>query len=56
MEFGPIDVITFIGFMLAVVVISLYAGRREKTGADYFLAGRTLTWPLIGFSLIASNI
>lgn len=56
MEFGPIDVLTFVGFMLAVVVISLYAGRREKTGTDYFLAGRTLTWPLIGFSLIASNI
>ena len=56
MELGLFDVITFVGFMLAVVVISLYAGRREKTGTDYFLAGRTLVWPLIGFSLIASNI
>jgi len=56
MELGTFDIITFIAFLLAVVVISLYAGRREKTGADYFLAGRTLTWPLIGFSLIASNI
>jgi SSS family solute:Na+ symporter len=56
MDLGLFDVITFVGFMLAVVVISLYAGRREKTGTDYFLAGRTLTWPLIGFSLIASNI
>ena len=56
MELGAFDIVAFLGFMLAVVVISLYAGRREKTGADYFLAGRTLTWPLIGFSLIASNI
>ena len=56
MDLGLFDVITFIGFLLAVVVISLYAGRREKTGTDYFLAGRTLVWPLIGFSLIASNI
>jgi len=51
-----IGAVTFVGFLLAVVVISLYAGRREKTGTDYFLAGRTLTWGLIGFSLIASNI
>jgi len=56
MELGVFDVITFVGFLLAVVVISLYAGRREKSSVDYFLAGRTLTWPLIGFSLIASNI
>ena len=48
--------ITFGGFLLAVVVVSLYAGRREKSGLDYFLAGRTRVWPLIGFSLIASNI
>jgi len=56
MELGAFDIVAFVGFMLAVVIISLYAGRREKTGTDYFLAGRTLTWPLIGFSLIASNI
>jgi len=51
-----IGALTFGGFLLAVVVVSLYAGRREKSGTDYFLAGRTLTWGLIGFSLIASNI
>jgi SSS family solute:Na+ symporter len=56
MELGVFDVVTFVGFLLAVVVVSLYAGRREKSGLDYFLAGRTLVWPLIGFSLIASNI
>lgn len=36
--------------------VSLYASRREKDTEDYFLAGRNLTWWLIGFSLIASNI
>ena len=56
MELEAFDIVAFVGFMGAVVVISLYAGRREKTSTDYFLAGRTLTWGLIGFSLIASNI
>lgn len=56
MELNWIDLAVFIGFMGTVVVISLYAGRKEQTSEDYFLAGRKLTWPLIGFSLIASNI
>ncbi len=51
------DVVIFVGFLALVVGVSLYASRKEKTGgAAYFLAGRSLTWPLIGFSLIASNI
>ncbi|MGB1657845.1 MAG: solute:sodium symporter family transporter, partial [Longimicrobiales bacterium] len=51
-----VDGIAFVGFLSAVIGISLYASREEDTGEDYFLAGRSLTWWLIGFSLIASNI
>jgi SSS family solute:Na+ symporter len=51
-----IDLLVFVGFIALVVGVSLYAGRRERTSEDYFLAGRSLGWGLIGFSLIASNI
>jgi SSS family solute:Na+ symporter len=50
------DGVAFVGFLAAVIGISLYASRKEETSEDYFLAGRSLTWWLIGFSLIASNI
>jgi SSS family solute:Na+ symporter len=56
MELTFLDIATFIGFMLVVVGVSLYASRTEKTSEDYFLAGRGLGWFLIGISLIASNI
>jgi len=56
MALGLTDLIVFCLFMGAVVAVSLYAGRKEQSSEDYFLAGRSLTWPLIGFSLIASNI
>lgn len=56
MVIGWLDLIAFFAFLAFVVAVSLYAGREEETGEDYFLAGRSLTWPLIGFSLIASNI
>jgi SSS family solute:Na+ symporter len=51
-----IDLLVFFGFIIAVVTLSLWVSRREKNSTDYFLAGRSLTWPLIGLSMIASNI
>jgi SSS family solute:Na+ symporter len=56
MTLSSIDILTFLSFIALVVGVSLYASRREKTSADYFLAGRNLPWWLIGISLIASNI
>jgi SSS family solute:Na+ symporter len=56
LELSTLDVITFVGFIAVVVAVSLYASRKEENTEDYFLAGRRLTWGLIGFSLIASNI
>ena len=50
------DVVAFVAFLAAVIGISLYASRKEDNSEDYFLAGRSLFWWLIGFSLIASNI
>ncbi len=58
---GIFDLIVFVGFIAAVLFVGLYKSKGEDThgaeGAeDYFLAGRGLTWWLIGFSLIAANI
>jgi len=51
-----LDLTIFIAFFALVVGVSMYKSRREKSGEDFFLAGRSLVWPLIGFSLIAANI
>ena len=56
MDISLVDGIAFTLFILTVIGISLYASRREEDSGDYFLAGRNLSWWLIGFSLIASNI
>ena len=56
MNLSYVDFIAFGTFLAVVVGVSPYAGRREGTTEDYFLAGRSLTWWLIGISLIASNI
>lgn len=56
MGFTLFDTVLFVAFIAFVVGISLYASRKEDNSEDYFLAGRKLTWWLIGISLIASNI
>ena len=61
MGLGVIDVVIFVLFVASVIFIGLWKSRGEKIhsehGAqDYFLAGRGLVWPLVGFSLIAANI
>jgi SSS family solute:Na+ symporter len=53
---GFLDIIVFVVFVACVVGLGLYKSRNEKSGEDYFLAGRGLKWWLIGFSLIAANI
>ncbi len=57
MSFSPIDLASFVGFLVLVFAVSIGASRRKRAATvDYFLAGRELSWWLIGISLIASNI
>ncbi|MGC6456321.1 MAG: sodium:solute symporter family transporter [Coraliomargaritaceae bacterium] len=56
-----IEVALFIIAVVGVIALGIWKSRDEKrTGekgaSDYFLAGRGLTWWLVGFSLIAANI
>ena len=58
---GILDIGVFVLFVVSVISIGLWKSKGEAThsehgAADYFLAGRGLTWWLIGFSLIAANI
>src|SRR5882724_1287839 len=49
-------------YLIAVVGLGVVAGsmrRRDERGGEgghYFLAGRTLTWPVIGLAMFAANI
>lgn len=51
------DYAAFAAYFVVLCGIGLWAGRKEKTRSDeYFLAGRTLPWYVVGSSFIASNI
>jgi len=60
---STLDIILFLVFVIGVVALGIYQGEKstgdnQDSGgaAGYFLAGRGLTWWLVGFSLIAANI
>lgn len=51
------DWFLFLGFFAVVIGFSLWKSRGSTDdGEDYFLAGRGLSWWLIGISIVAANI
>ncbi|MEO0740545.1 MAG: sodium:solute symporter [Bacteroidota bacterium] len=52
----PLDIGAVVIYALLIFGIGLYFSRKTDDGEDYFLAGRSLTWGLIGISLLASNL
>ncbi len=53
---GATDYIIIVAYFILTVSLGLYFARKWKGSEDFFLAGRSLTWPLIGLSLFATNI
>lgn len=52
-----LDIFVFAVYVAATCGIGYWAGRKKKEQSeDYFLAGRTLPWYVVGSSFIASNI
>src|SRR5262245_65878308 len=42
--------------LVATLALGLWFARQAGTSEEYFLAGRDVTWPFVGFSLFATNI
>jgi SSS family solute:Na+ symporter len=54
-----LEVVLFVTAVTGVIALGIWKSRDEdgeQDASDYFLAGRGLTWWLVGFSLIAANI
>src|SRR5665213_1880064 len=57
-----LDIIISVFYILGIVGIGLWSGLRKKKilpgneSKDYFLAGKSLRWPMIGLALFATNI
>jgi SSS family solute:Na+ symporter len=50
-----LDGVIVVVYIVAIVAYGFYH-RKNATSEEYFLAGRDMTWPLIGISMFAANI
>jgi SSS family solute:Na+ symporter len=54
---STIDLLVIVLYLLCIVLLGLWFSRKQRqTSEGYFLAGKSLTWSVIGASLFASNI
>ena len=59
LQVHPIDLAIILAYLVGIVLLGCWAGLRKRAtaqGSDYFLAGKSLRWPVIGLALFAVNI
>jgi solute:Na+ symporter, SSS family len=59
LSIAPVDLVIVVAYFVIIIGLGCLAGvhrRRGSEGKDYFLAGRNLTWPVIGLALFSTNI
>lgn len=54
-DLQPMDLVIIGMYIAAIVGIGFWVGRGQTDSDSFFLAGRGMTWPLVGFSLIVTN-
>lgn len=52
---STIDIAIMVAYAIFIIGYGLYHAK-QKSSEEYFLGGRSLTWPVVGISLFAANI
>lgn len=52
----PLDLFIIVGYLALITFVGLRLAGRVKSARDFFLAGRSLSWWVIGLSIIGTNI
>lgn len=54
-QLSTLDIVIMLGYAVLIIAYGLYHAKRSDS-EDYFLGGRTMTWPIVGIALFAANI
>jgi SSS family solute:Na+ symporter len=52
---ATIDIAVILIYLLGIVIYGISKSKRSSS-EDYFLGGRTMTWPIVGIALFSANI
>ncbi len=57
MNISTLDLVIIVGYLVGITALGIFVGfRKHTTTSQLFLAGRSLSWPIIGISLFCANI
>ena len=51
-----VPLVLLLVYTVGITAFGVWIGRRVRGPADFFVAGRKLTWPLVGGTVLAANI
>jgi solute:Na+ symporter, SSS family len=54
-QLTTLDISIMVAYAILIILYGLYHAKR-KSSEEYFLAGRTMVWPIVGIALFAANI
>src|SRR5687768_10988217 len=54
-HFTALDFLVLVVYLLGTTALGVWLGRGQETGREYFVAGRTIPWWAIMFSVVASE-
>jgi solute:Na+ symporter, SSS family len=54
-DLATIDLVVIGLYIVGILFLGFWVGRKKEDSEGYFLAGRGMTWPAVGFALIAAN-
>ncbi|MEM7484104.1 MAG: sodium:solute symporter [Bacteroidota bacterium] len=50
-----LDIIVILVYLVGIIIYGISKSKRSSS-EDYFLGGRTMTWPIVGIALFSANI
>jgi SSS family solute:Na+ symporter len=57
LSISTLDLVIIIVYLVGIMVVGILVGYRKKTSSEqFFLAGKSLRWPVIGAALFTANI
>ncbi|MBP2832516.1 sodium:solute symporter [Aquimarina sp. U1-2] len=54
-ELSYIDIIVIVVYLIGIIIYGISKSKRGSS-EDYFLGGRTMSWPIVGIALFSANI
>src|SRR5204863_5055842 len=52
---NALDIVVILAYLLGTTLLGIWVGRRQRDAKDYFVAGRSIPWWAVMFSVVASE-